>query len=60
MSRREVDLRERVRRLPGMERLLPALDGLPPAYLVGGAVRDLLRGATPSTSTWPSRETLAR
>ena len=31
---------------PGMERLLPALEGLPPAYLVGGAVRDLLRGAT--------------
>ena len=28
-----------------MERLLPALDGLAPAYLVGGAVRDLLRGA---------------
>jgi tRNA nucleotidyltransferase (CCA-adding enzyme) len=40
------ELRERVRRLPGMERLLPALEGLPPAYLVGGAVRDLLRGAT--------------
>lgn len=39
------DLRERIRRLPGMERLLPALDGLPPTYLVGGAVRDLLRGA---------------
>src|SRR5215204_4866812 len=39
------DLRERVRRLPGMERLLPALEGLPPTYLVGGAVRDLLRGA---------------
>jgi tRNA nucleotidyltransferase (CCA-adding enzyme) len=38
------DLRERVRRLPGMERLLPALEGLPPTYLVGGAVRDLLRG----------------
>ena len=37
------DLRERIRRLPGMERLLPALAGLPPAYLVGGAVRDLLR-----------------
>lgn len=37
-------LRERVRRVPGMERLLPALDGLRPAYLVGGAVRDLLRG----------------
>jgi tRNA nucleotidyltransferase (CCA-adding enzyme) len=28
-----------------MERLLPALHGLPPTYLVGGAVRDLLRGA---------------
>jgi tRNA nucleotidyltransferase (CCA-adding enzyme) len=40
-------LRERVRRVPGMERLLPALDGLPPAYLVGGAVRDLVRGGTP-------------
>jgi tRNA nucleotidyltransferase (CCA-adding enzyme) len=39
------ELRERLRRLPGMERLLPALMGLPPAYLVGGAVRDLLRGA---------------
>ena len=39
------DLRERIRRLAGMERLLPALDGLPPTYLVGGAVRDLLRGA---------------
>src|SRR5918999_3508767 len=41
------ELRERVRRLPGMERLLPALEGLPPAYLVGGAVRALLRGADP-------------
>lgn len=41
------DLRERVRRVPGMERLLPALEGLPPAYLVGGAVRDLLRGEDP-------------
>jgi tRNA nucleotidyltransferase (CCA-adding enzyme) len=39
------ELRERIRRLPGMERLLPALEGLPPTYLVGGAVRDLLRGA---------------
>jgi tRNA nucleotidyltransferase (CCA-adding enzyme) len=39
------DLRERIRRLPGMDRLLPALAGLPPTYLVGGAVRDLLRGA---------------
>jgi tRNA nucleotidyltransferase (CCA-adding enzyme) len=41
------DLRERVRRMPGMERLLPALEGLEPAYLVGGAVRDLLRGEDP-------------
>jgi tRNA nucleotidyltransferase (CCA-adding enzyme) len=41
------DIRERVRRMPGMDRLLPALEGLPPAYLVGGAVRDLLRGETP-------------
>jgi tRNA nucleotidyltransferase (CCA-adding enzyme) len=41
------DLRERIRRVPGMERLLPALEGLPPAYLVGGAVRDLLRGEDP-------------
>lgn len=32
--------------LPGMGELLPALDGLPPCYLVGGAVRDLLLGAT--------------
>jgi tRNA nucleotidyltransferase (CCA-adding enzyme) len=38
------DLRERVRRLQGMERLLPALQGLPPTYLVGGSVRDLLLG----------------
>jgi tRNA nucleotidyltransferase (CCA-adding enzyme) len=47
MTEAASNLRERVRRLPGMERLLPALDGLPPAYLVGGAVRDLLRGAEP-------------
>ena len=45
---------------PGMERLLPALEGLPPTYLVGGAVRDLLRGAAPSTSTSPWRATRAR
>jgi tRNA nucleotidyltransferase (CCA-adding enzyme) len=45
MPQHDVDLRERVRRLPGMERLLPAVEGLPPTYLVGGAVRDLLRGA---------------
>ena len=41
----DAGLRERVRRLPGMEGLLGALEGLPPVYLVGGAVRDLLRGA---------------
>jgi tRNA nucleotidyltransferase (CCA-adding enzyme) len=41
------DLRERVRRLSGMERLLRGLDGLPPTYLVGGWVRDLLRGELP-------------
>jgi tRNA nucleotidyltransferase (CCA-adding enzyme) len=29
-----------------MDRLLPALEGLDPAYLVGGAVRDLLLGAS--------------
>jgi tRNA nucleotidyltransferase (CCA-adding enzyme) len=45
MRVRAGELRERVRRVPGMEQLLPALDGLAPAYLVGGAVRDLLRGA---------------
>jgi tRNA nucleotidyltransferase (CCA-adding enzyme) len=45
MTRPGAELRERVRRVPGMERLLPALEGLPPAYLVGGAVRDLLRDA---------------
>src|SRR5215211_6880186 len=47
MPNRSSELRERVRRVPGMERLLPALDGLRPAYLVGGGVRDLLRGADP-------------
>lgn len=41
------DLRERVRKLPGMDAVLPALEGLPPTFLVGGAVRDLLRGAAP-------------
>jgi len=42
------ELRERVRRLPGVERLLPALEGLPPAYLVGGTVRDLLLELRPA------------
>ena len=40
-----MNLADRVRALPGLAALLPALDGLPPAYLVGGAVRDMLRGA---------------
>ena len=44
MAETASQLRERVRRVPGMQRLLPALEGLEPAYLVGGAVRDLLRG----------------
>ena len=39
------ELRERIRALPGMERLLPVLEGLRPVYLVGGAVRDLLLGS---------------
>jgi tRNA nucleotidyltransferase (CCA-adding enzyme) len=38
------DLATRVRALPGMETLIPALEGLGPVFLVGGAVRDLLRG----------------
>ncbi|HKN94418.1 MAG TPA: hypothetical protein VJU60_08810 [Thermoleophilaceae bacterium] len=38
------ELAGRVRELTGMDRLLPALEGLAPAFLVGGAVRDLLLG----------------
>ena len=41
------ELRERIEALPGMAELLPALEGLPPSYLVGGAVRDLLRDGQP-------------
>ena len=41
------ELRERIEALPPLAMLLPALEGLAPAYLVGGAVRDLLRGETP-------------
>jgi tRNA nucleotidyltransferase (CCA-adding enzyme) len=39
------ELAARIAALPGANRLLPALEGLPPAFLVGGALRDLLRGA---------------
>ena len=45
MRKAQEELRERIRALPGMERLLPALEGLPHVYLVGGAVRDLLVSA---------------
>jgi tRNA nucleotidyltransferase (CCA-adding enzyme) len=41
------DLTERLRALRGVDVLLPALDGLDPCYLVGGAVRDLLLGSAP-------------
>ncbi|MDQ4047998.1 MAG: hypothetical protein M3131_01250 [Actinomycetota bacterium] len=44
-----LDVRARLDEVPGLARLLSALEGLPaPVYLVGGAVRDLLRGATGS------------
>ncbi len=36
-----------MRRLPEMERVLAALPERPPAYLVGGVVRDLVRRAEP-------------
>lgn len=39
------DLGAAIRGLPGADRLLPALEGLAPAWLVGGAVRDLMLGA---------------
>jgi tRNA nucleotidyltransferase (CCA-adding enzyme) len=42
-----VSLREQIEAVPGMGALLPALEDLPPTYLVGGAVRDLLRGMRP-------------
>ncbi len=41
----ESELPDRLRALPGIDRVLPALAGLDPCYLVGGAVRDLLLGA---------------
>ena len=45
MSSHVDELAGRIAALPGADRLLPALEGLPPAFLVGGALRDLLRGA---------------
>lgn len=45
MTAVDPELARRIAGLPGMETLLLALEGLPPAFLVGGAVRDLLRGA---------------
>ena len=44
VSTSRADLTERVAALPGMGELLPALHDLRPTYLVGGGVRDLLRG----------------
>jgi len=38
------DLRTGIEALPSMDQILPVLEGSDPAYLVGGAVRDLLRG----------------
>jgi tRNA nucleotidyltransferase (CCA-adding enzyme) len=40
------ELIDRLRALPGMERVLPALQGPEPCFLVGGAVRDLMLGET--------------
>jgi tRNA nucleotidyltransferase (CCA-adding enzyme) len=42
-----MSLREQIEALPGMAMLLPALEGVDRAFLVGGAVRDLLRGTRP-------------
>ena len=41
------NLSDRVAAMPGMSELLPSLEGLAPIYLVGGAVRDLLREQPP-------------
>lgn len=38
-------LAERIRAIAGLGRILPSLEALPPTFLVGGTVRDLLRGA---------------
>jgi tRNA nucleotidyltransferase (CCA-adding enzyme) len=41
------ELRERLEALPGMAVLLPVIEDVDGLYLVGGAVRDLLRGVEP-------------
>lgn len=41
------ELMERIRALPAGRPLLAALEGKPGVYLVGGAVRDILRGGEP-------------
>jgi tRNA nucleotidyltransferase (CCA-adding enzyme) len=41
------EMLERLRALRGMDRILPALRGHMPSFLVGGAVRDLLLGREP-------------
>lgn len=43
----ERELAERARELRGMDRISAALEGAPPCFLVGGAVRDLLLGREP-------------
>jgi tRNA nucleotidyltransferase (CCA-adding enzyme) len=43
----ESELPERLLALRGMDRIVPALAGGPPCFLVGGAVRDLLLERTP-------------
>jgi tRNA nucleotidyltransferase (CCA-adding enzyme) len=43
----ERELPERLSALRGMDLILPALDGAPSCFLVGGAVRDLLLGREP-------------
>jgi tRNA nucleotidyltransferase (CCA-adding enzyme) len=45
MTDHGANLAARIEALPGMQPVISALADLPPTFLVGGAVRDLLRGA---------------